>query len=235
MSVPNYTEQRFTHVITAPGPFSFVLPPGNVRASLESLAGGSAGGNYTNQNGQNYSGGGGGGGAYAMRNEFAAIEGDIATGIVGAGGPTGPDGIYGGTDGAPGNASWVQLNGVFCYAIPGVGGKANGAGGLGGPAASCVGDAATSGGKGGDGTPNNYAGGGGAPGKPTGNGNNGTNIYGGNPGGGNASQDQWLPAQGGWAPGGGGAGAYRLTACSDHGGAGKDGEVRISYVVRTYI
>src|SRR3954471_6926520 len=167
--VPNYTEVEYTVVFSNPGPFTFDMPIGTVRARMEAVGGGGAGGSFTtNPAPQNpWTGGGGGGGAFSKEDYFPCLAGQQAAGVVGFGGQiadiTGR--VDGGLDGLDGMGSYIMLNGISVNAAPGKGGKANGAGGLGGQIGDCVGSIKHKGGNGGTGTPNTYAGGGGGSGR----------------------------------------------------------------------
>ena len=212
-----------TELITTTGAGQWQAPDNVYEITVETWGGGGAGGGRTSSG----RGGGGGGGAYSKRT-FSVTPGNSYNYSVAAQ-RTGTTG-----DGATGNSSWFMSNDSNgCVAVGGGGGLSAGTRGDGGQASSGYGDLKYNGGNGGT-SDSTYAGGGGGGAGSTGAGGNanvqtagtGTSEYGGNGGAGRSSSANGYA---GVTYGGGGAGARRGSSGSYSGGAGAQGQIRITY------
>lgn len=190
--------------IKIPGTFSFVVPAGITRLTIECWgAGGAGGGSNSNNNG----GSGGGAGAYAIRT-YTVVPGQVITYTVGAGGTSAV--AADGTDGGQSYVTSTAFGFTPITAGGGKGGKKNkGAYGTGGTASG--GSTNTVGGNGIKGTTWGEKGGD-CP-------NGGT--------GGSRIQDN--PGNPGNAPGGGGGGGEKGNGTNYAGGKGGDGQVRFNW------
>lgn len=224
------------------GTYSWTCPEGVTRITVECWGAGGGGGVIGNSGG-----GGGGGGAYAKTTNITVVPGNSYTIVVGPGGAA---------DVAAGGGIRTSFNGTTVIADYGRG-TTNATGAVGGTNANSTGDTECAGGTGGNGNTNgDVGGGGGGCAGLSGNGNAGSNgvafSVGGNGGSGNAGSggaggaggngtagvagsshstggggggggDNGLGGAAAGAPGGGGGGG------ETSGGAGADGQVKITY------
>ena len=210
---------------TTSGAGSWTAPAGVTSVTVEVWGGGGRGGSITS--GSNEVGGAGGGGGGYSRSVITVVPGNSYDYFVGAGSTTTVDG----GDSYFINAATLMANGGTSAADNST--TANGTGGgLG------VGATRYTGGTGADGSTTSNRGGGGGSSAGTGaNGNTATNATGataptGGGNGGNARSSSSGVGSPGSVPGGAGGGAYRSTGTTTYtGGAGANGQVRITYYV----
>ena len=225
--------------ITSPGPGQITIPTGVTSITVEAWGGGGRGGSKTSNNG---TGGGGGGGAYS-RSVILVNPGDTYHYSVGQGSPastvttppSGGDSWF--SENSNGSSPSVLAKGGNSVNNRTSNGNSNGANG--GQASAGVGDQKFDGGNGangsnGDNIPdtNRVGGGGGSSAGTSSNGNNATGINGagapiGGGDGGNGRNGNGVGYPGS-SPGGGGGGAERTSGSRD-GGAGGDGQIKITY------
>lgn len=219
------TAQQFNTTYDVAGTQSWQAPAGITSVDVELWGGGGGGGGGTSTS--TPGGSGGGGGAYA-KSTVSVTPGNSYTVVVGSAGT--------GTTGAGGNGGNSTFNTSTVIAEGGKGGAINGGtAGVGGGTTVSVGDIEYNGGTGFQTTSTTGGGGGGSAG-PTSAGFPATSSAGafattnGGPGGyGQATGvDGGVPANG---PGGGGGGGGRRSGGSSRGGAGWDGQAKISYSI----
>ncbi|MCB9170629.1 MAG: hypothetical protein H6597_07910 [Flavobacteriales bacterium] len=196
----------------------FTPPPGVTQVTVECWGGGGRGGTRSS----NGRGGGAGGGAYA-RSVLTVVPGNNYTVTVGAGS----------TSTSPGGDSWFSTN----TTILAKGGNSvadnSATGAIGGTAAASIGTVKFSGGSGAN-APGGTGGGGGssagtAAAGVNGSGQNGGTAPAGGGDGGDGGNGFFSPGVAGTTPGGGGGGAERGCCITVNGGAGANGQVKITY------
>ncbi len=207
---------------------TWVAPAGVTSVTVEVWGGGGRGGGISSGSGE-AQGGGGGGGAYSIKNNIPVTPGNSYSYVVGTGSTS---------TSAGGNSYFINISTVFAQG----GNSANSNTGVsGGAAASGVGDVKYSGGSGANGSSSaNRGGGGGSSAGTTANGSTATDAAGatapsGGGNGGNARSGSSGNGTAGSTPGGAGGGAYRAFNASGSysGGAGANGQIRITYYVET--
>lgn len=230
--------QVVVETITTTGNGTFIPPSGVASIRVEAWGAGGRGSTRTNSDEGNGVGSGGGGGGYS-RGLINVTSGAVYHLTVGAGGnvSTGTGGVS--WFNAAVNSNTAPTSNATGVLARGGSNKANNTNDAGGGATAGYGNQATY--TGGDGAvgPNNNPNRGGGGGSSAGTGSNGTNATG-TPGaiaplgGGNGGAGRNVNSQGpgnvGIAPGGGGGGAYRSSSNTRSGGAGADGQVRITYL-----
>ncbi|NEV95004.1 T9SS type A sorting domain-containing protein [Psychroflexus sp. YR1-1] len=229
-----FSQETVTDVYTTPGASTFTVPGGVTEITVELWGAGGAGGQGAEKQGT-YSGGGGGGGAYSVQT-LAVLSGQTYTINVGAGGSF----LTGERDGGLSSVVFVDA-GLEVTANGGTAGS-NTIKNPGSPRVNGPGGAGGSGGT--------YAGGGGADGSSTGGGGGGSSAGTASPGetaidfngaiapsgggnGGNGRTGSAGAGSPGTAPGGGGGGGFGGGANNTGyvGGAGGDGQVKITYTL----
>ncbi len=219
--LPDAVAQTATNIYGTAGTYPFTVPAGVSQITVETWAGGGAGGGVT---GYGDEGAGGAGGQYA-RKIVAVIPGSSHSIVVGAGGVAST-----GNGGAGGDSTFDV---TVVVAKGGAGGGANNGAAGQGSTSGGVGDVVYRGGNGGEDTSTTSGAGGGGAGS-TGNGGHasgttagsGRALYGGNGGAGRTTAGAGIAGN---VYGGGGSGA-RTTGSTDYaGGAGARGLVVITY------
>jgi hypothetical protein len=214
---------------TTAGTFYWICPAGVTSVQVEVWGAGAGGSGEWLFSGDYFSGPAGGGGAYARLNAQAVTPGGNYTIVVGVAGAAGPHSDSAFLGGAGGDSYFI--NAATLNAKGGEGG------GITGGAVGATGDVKYSGGNGYSWTLNGAGGGGGSSGGPGSAGNNGalptgaTAVTGGGPGGNGGADNVSGSAPASGPGGGGGGGGHYHTSVHTSGGAGRAGQVKLTYTV----